>query len=81
MSASFLLATLVFSPALAALGVARWRSRRTIGNRETLDELVDFILRPTQEAEEDEDIWNWDSEPEESLDRFADRSAACRPDR
>jgi hypothetical protein len=34
---------------------------------QTLDELVDFILRPTQEAADEEDIWNWDTEPEESL--------------
>ena len=35
----------------------------------TPDQLVDFILRPTQEAgeaEEEQDIWNWDTEPEPS---------------
>src|SRR5262245_5632403 len=30
---------------------------------QTLDELVDFVIRPTQDADEDEDIWNWDQEP------------------
>ncbi len=33
---------------------------------ETLDALVDFILRPTQDAVEDDDIWTWDNEPEPS---------------
>lgn len=28
--------------------------------------LVDFILRPSQDAAEEEDIWNWDKEPEPS---------------
>ena len=31
-----------------------------------LDELIDFVLRPGQEAE-DEDIWDWDRGPEASL--------------
>jgi hypothetical protein len=37
------------------------------GEPRTLDELVDFVIRPTQPAVEEEDIWNWDAEPEESL--------------
>lgn len=36
------------------------------GGPQTLDELVDFILRPAQDDVE-EDIWNWDSEPEASF--------------
>jgi hypothetical protein len=67
MSRKFLLATLVFSPALAAFGVTAMAQQVNNRQPQTLDELVDFILRPTQEAEEDEDIWDWDSEPEESL--------------
>ncbi len=33
---------------------------------QTLDELIDFVIRPSQagaEVEEDEDIWDWDTEP------------------
>lgn len=30
---------------------------------QTLDKLVDFILRPTQEEPPDEDIWTWENEP------------------
>ena len=64
MSRNFLLATLVFSPALVAFGVTAMAQQAKIPCPQTLDELVDFVLRPTQEAEEDEDIWDWDSEPE-----------------
>ena len=67
MSRKFLLATLVFSPALVAFGAGAMAQQANNREPQTLDELVDFILRPTQEAEEDEDIWDWDSEPEESL--------------
>ena len=45
---------------------------------QTLDALVDFILRPTQEAEEEEDIWDWDREPDLRCSK-ADRSAAAGP--
>ena len=50
----------------------------------TPDQLVDFILRPTQEAgeaEEEQDIWNWDTEPEPSAIDEPDRAAARRADR
>jgi len=34
---------------------------------QTLDELVDFILRPTEDiAADEEDIWSWETEPEPS---------------
>ena len=77
----FLLATLVFSPALVAFGVTAMAQQANNREPQTLDELVDFILRPTQEAEEDEDIWNWDSEPEAIAARYPDRPAARRSDR
>jgi hypothetical protein len=33
------------------------------GGPQNLDELVDFVIRPTQDATEDDDIWNWENEP------------------
>jgi hypothetical protein len=37
------------------------------GEPRTLDELIDFVIRPSQPTADEEDIWNWDTEPEESL--------------
>lgn len=57
---------LLIAPAILAAASAAV-AQQPPGEPRTLDELVDFILRPTQEVEEEEDIWNWDSEPEVSL--------------
>ena len=58
--------------AFAIVGSAWWIAASAASAQEnaeepqTLDQLVDFILRPTQDAAEDEDIWTWDTEPEPS---------------
>jgi hypothetical protein len=48
---------------MSAAGVAAQQVREP----QTLDELVDFVIRPSQAEEfepEEEDIWTWDNEPE-----------------
>lgn len=50
--------------ALAALLGAAAIARAQESGPQTLDELVDFILRPTEDQPAaEEDIWNWETEP------------------
>ena len=50
-----------------AVGASAQQAGNTGNARQAEVAPVDFILRPTQEGEADEDIWNWDTEPEPSL--------------
>lgn len=53
---------------IAIVALASGAAAQQADEPQTLDELIDFVLRPGEDAVgEEEDIWNWDTEPEESL--------------
>jgi hypothetical protein len=53
---------------IAVLALASAAAAQQADEPQTLDELIDFVLRPGEDAVgEEEDIWNWDTEPEQSL--------------
>ncbi len=56
----------ILAPALVASPTGAVAQDAETAGPKTLDELVDFIIRPTQPIDDEEDIWNWDKEPEPS---------------
>ncbi len=64
-SIALVFAVLALTSGAAAQGGAQAPSAPRAG---AFDTLIDFVLRPSQAAEEEEeDIWDWDREPEPSL--------------
>ncbi len=65
------IALIVAAPFAAAGGAAAQGADDATGEPQTLDELIDFVIRPSQDAgdgQSDEDIWNWDKEEPSLID-------------